>query len=277
MALLSINKSLETLMATAIEKLKSTPLPNGKFISIRPGSIARLLLAIINSEQAEFYKTLEKVHLMSFLSTAKEEYVDLLGELVQCKRNEGEDDKSYKHRISIQITVLETSNELAVRMAVLSVPGVQDAIINKFTHGAGSFSVFLITETGVVSENVINDCIKKIDETAAYGIKYTVSAPELVPVELGVKLIFLNGTKNTDTLKKEARKVIREYINSKTLKEPLVINEIIQRVMGISKDIYDLNIFKFRINNNPALTVNQDCRWNERFIESSTPNAIVVS
>lgn len=273
---LLIKKDLDTLMAITQERVESTVLPGGKRLTFSPGSINRLILAIINEIMSTYYERLEEVHLNSFLSTATKESIDLIGELVVCARNEGEEDNSYKLRISEQITALEAANELAIRMTILSVSGVQDVHMQPYTFGTGSFSAFIITEDAVVSEDVIAAIKEKVNDVIAYGTKYEITGPDLVPVEIGVKLILLNGAPAPDSIKFAVKDKLREYINSKNIGEELIINEIIEIVMSVSSSIYDMNIYQLAINNKAVLLANQQCRWNERFIESSKPNAISV-
>lgn len=275
MALL-LNKSLDDLMQTAMKRLGSIGNSSGETITTRPGGVARLLLAIISESLEEFYDTLQVSHLMSFLSTATDQGLDLLGGVLNCEREADELDETYKIRLSQQATSLEAANETAVRLATLSIPGVQDTKLTRFTHGTGSFSVFLITEGGVISEEIIGIAKEKIRDVAAYGIRYEVYAPTLVPVSLHFKIIFVANATDQDLIKEQAKEKVQEYINSREISETLIFNEVIESVMGISDDIYDMEVIHYSIKDRPVLNANQDCRWDERFIESSKPDAILV-
>ena len=273
---LYIQKDLNTLMATSLNNLKNTTLPDGTTLSATPGSVTRLLLAVINSQFEGYYNRLQEVHLQSFLSTATGEYLEMIGQLVNCTRNGQEDDTSYRTRISTRVTELERANELAVRMALLAVDGVQDVQLVSFTHGSGSFTAFIITNTAEPSESIISACEEALKEAAAYGIKYTVTGPDLVPVEIGIKLVLLDGTEAQADLIDKVRTNVREFINSRKIGGELIYNEIVEIVMSTSESIYDMEVFNYKVNEIPVLNANQKCRPNERFIESSKPGAINV-
>lgn len=273
---LKIAKSLNELMASALDRLQNTSLPNGKKLSSTPGSTTRLLLAVINAQLEEFYTKLEEVHLQSFVSTATEQGLDLIGDLVDCKRESGESDTNYRTRIKGRVTELERANELSVRMALLSVNGVQDVKLRKFTHGSGSFTAYIITDTAEPSIDIINACHEALEDVAAYGIKYRVEGPDLVPVILGVKLVLLDGTEAPLDLIEEVRDRLREFINSREIGAELIYNEIVEIVMSTSENIYDMEVVEYRINDVAVLNANQSCRPNERFIESNKPNSIYV-
>lgn len=275
MALL-IKKDLDTLMAISTARLDTVQLPNGYKMASSPGSANRLLLAVINEDFVSCYKKLEEIHIQSFLSTATEEGLDLVGQAMSCKRNADELDEPFRLRISQYATVLEAANELAIKMTLLAIPGIQDANMQAFTHGTGSFSAFIITEGAVVSEDIISECREQLKDVVAYGTKYEITGPDLVPVELGVKLILLSGALAPENITSAVRNKLKTYVNSKNIGEELIINEIIQTVMSVSEDIYDMSIYQFAVNNVAVLISNQSCRWNERFIESSKPNSIMV-
>lgn len=274
---LQLTKSLGDLMTVALARVQNMKLQDGRSLTANPGGVTRLLLAVINDSISDLYTELQESHLMSFLSTATEEGVDLVGAILNCTRADGEGDNEFKTRISRQATALEAANELAIRLAALSVNGVKDVKSTPFTHGTGSFSLFIITNQGTVTSETVEKVRASVDKVVAYGTKFIVSGPDLIGVELGIKLIFINNATNTEDTILKAKENLRQYINSKTLQESIIMNEIIETIMATSNDIYDMNIYHYAIDDVPVLTVNQDCRWNERFIESTKPDSIIVT
>lgn len=263
-------------MNVAIRRLESTVLENGKKLTSTPGSVSRLLLAVINAEMSTYYKRLEEVHLQSFISTATGECLELIGELVDCDREDDEDDTMYRFRISKGVTILEKANELCVISSLLAIEGIQDVKIVKHTYGSGSFTAFIITETASPSEAIIEECMQVLDENAAYGIKYSVEGPDLVPVEIGIKIIMTNNEDSPKEILEQCKEKVREFINSRGIGDELIFNEIVETVMSVSPNIYDMEIFQYRVDEMPVLNANQSCRKNQRFIESPKPNAILV-
>lgn len=273
---LHIKKNLHDLMISARKRLDNELTTKGKKVSMTPGSVVRLLIACINAELEEVYDTIEEAHLMSFLSTSSDEFLDMIGEIVNCKRD-GLVDSSYKKKISQQVTVLERANELAIRTAALSVPGVADIEMKPFTHGSGSFSIFVLSEQSAPIEGVIENCKEKVSEVVAYGTRFNVEGPVNIGIEIKIKVLLKNGVEDKEPIIEEVKNNVREYIDSLGLAEPFIINEVIQASMATSDDIHDIKIHELRVDNVRKLISNQSCKWNERFVESTLPGAIDIS
>jgi len=242
------------------------------------GSIARLFGQVIGEEVGTLYSTLQLNHLMAFLSTAEKEALDAIGFLLNCKRNDDED-AIYKDRISKQTQNLATSNKIAIELAGLSVAGVQDILMNPFTKGTGSFSVFIITSPGY-DQNTVLEAVKfAISETVAYGILFEVETPDLIEIELTVKLMFNTIASEADkiTAFTNAQKSLKKYIASRAIGEALIINEITEQVMSSHNNVLNYALISIKANGREMLKVDQIPRWNQRFIESSKPEAIKVS
>lgn len=274
---LHIVKDQATLMTRCTQAINNLSLPGGKFLSLTPGSTARLLLTIVNAELEALYEKLEEIHLNAFVSTAKAEYLDLIGGLLGCERTGSELDDDYRYRISNQVTILEKANMLSIRMALLQVDGVQDVKLVPYTHGSGSFTAFIVTNTSTPTEDILLRCEEAIAPVVAYGIKYNIEGPDLIPVQIGVKLVMEGSSEATQEVIDKVKDRLRIYINSKNIGEELIYNELIEIIMGASEDIYDMNIYDFKIDGLRVLNTNQRCRKNERFIESDLPDSITVS
>lgn len=273
-SLLFIDKSYEQLMEETIRELDKTYINHNS-----PGSIVRLLLSKVNYQIAEFYQMFKQEHSRGFLSKASEETLDLIGALVNCKRRPSESEEEYKYRISRATTNNEKANKIAVRLAALSVSGVKDVLFKEFSQGSGSFSVYVLTDNPTPSMQILKQVEQAIDEVKAFGIRVHVLAPKLKPVEMKVKLVF---DKNVTELEKrvvfeEARRKIRAYINSRHPGDTIEINELIKQIREINRNIMKIDFHVFTINGQAVYAVDQSSKWNERFIESESPNAITVS
>lgn len=270
--ILMLNKSFDDLQEKA--KAKLTELG----FSTDPGSIVKLLLGIINEEFAEAYEALTISHTQAFLSTATGEFLDGIGLLLSCKRYSEEEDEDYRYRISKQILTTATSNETSVRLAALSVQGVKDVVLRNYALGAGSFSALILTEDregDVVAVEQVRDAISKV---AGYGIKFEVESPRPVEVKIKIKLITKDTVSDMDRqdLKYLVSNSLKDYFNTRKIGEPIIINQITQRTMEVSKDIISYACEDFRVDRKLSVYVNQECRWNERFIVSPEPDAILI-
>lgn len=232
------------------------------------GSVARTFLEVLTEEFYEFYSELELSVTMGFVSTAAGRFLDMIGTLLDCARTVGETDENYRSRIVNQVYVVAGANLTAIRLKALSVEGVRDVIFREYSHGAGSFSCYVLTNDAQASRSVLNAVEAAINDTKAYGIYGEVRTPVLIPVELMVRLVFSTdaGSAEKTTIRQTAAKEIRNYIENMAMGEILVINELIQRIMETSTKVKDLDIYGMNINGQSRYITNVPIKWNEKLI-----------
>lgn len=247
-----------------------------KGFSTTPGSIAKLFADIINKNISDFYEKLTSEHILAFLTTSKDEYLDSIGLLVGCTRNENEKDNDYKKRISYQTVYMARANELSIRLAILNLDGIDDVVLKRYSHGPGSFTVIPITNDNSNSMfSLVSDEVYKV---VSCGERVIVKSPEFKYVKLDISLIM--STDVDDTIKQELSILvsdnIEKYINSMTLGSTLIINKLTEVIMGSSSKIINYACNNFTINNEKCLLINQGTMWDEKFIISPDEDSIVV-
>lgn len=271
--ILMLNKTFEDLRLKAEAELVKIG------FSIAPGAIAKLLLNIINAEIAGFYESLTVNHVQAFLSTATGDFLDAIGYLLNCRRLADEKDDDFRYRISKQILFTASANETAIRLAALSVPGIQDVVLKKFSYGSGSFTVLIITDKPVADASLVEAVRMNVDKVAGFGVKFDVTNPDLDVVKMKIQLSIKDSV--SDGVAQDIRYLVRDrlkdYLTSRHIGEPLIINEITQRIMEVNSDIVSYTCTDFRINNQLTVYVNQTCRWNERYMLSADPDAIIIA
>lgn len=243
------------------------------------GTISRLFMSIINKNVDSLYRVLTTNHLRAFLSTTDGNGIDAIGALLNCSRLSRESDEDYKYRVSQQCLVLASSNEVAVRLAVLCTEGVADTILKKYAMGAGTFSVIIVLEDGYNKEDVIANVKDSIDKTDAYGIKYNVITPTLTYIKFKMKLYIKDNVSDADaqTIRYDVQIALSDYISNLDIGEGIVIDQLTQAIMNVSDNIISHQCLEFKINGERALYVNQSCRWFERFALSTDVDNIVIS
>lgn len=270
-----MQKDLDQIMQETLDELK------GMSLDANPGSVTRLILNIMNQQINAFYETFTLNHAQAFVSKAKGSFLDQIGMLLNCQRlpEEAHDDDGYRFRITKQIQVVASANEMAVRLAALSVDGVQDVKMKRFTHGSGSFSVYVVSESPITPDFILQAVQQKIDEVESFGVRGVVFRPELLPVDMSVRLIFKKTVSDLERklAVAKAQETLKTYVNSRNVGEALSVALVKSELTNIHEGITDLIIYNFKVKNRPALPVNQTCAWNERFIESDKPNALMVS
>ena len=271
---LLLKKSMEDLMSLSMQRLQASPINE-----VGRGGVVRLILSIINENIEGFYEALEVNHARALLSTAEGSDIDVIGYMLSCKRNNGEADNDYKLRISEQVLSMAAANETAIRLAILSVPEVQDLVMKKFTMGTGSFSAFIVTSNAIPDPSILEKVRSNVEAVVGYGIKFDVSGSGLVYVEAKAKLMFKADTDlaTQQTCKAKAQQALKDYFNSRSIGESIIIDEITQRIMEVNDVILKYQLYELKINSKNVLNKDQDCKWNERFVESAKPNSILVS
>jgi len=147
-----------------------------------------------------------------------------------------ETNANYKFRIANRITEVENANDLAIRLAALSVPGVADIVFIPFHRGIGTFDIIIKAVTPTVSAGLISSVQAAVAGVASTGIVPRVRAP----VEVGVSLVGTLTYKRQLSTEEErdilnsATTNVTNYINSLDIAEEFIVQEILERVLSTS-------------------------------------------
>jgi uncharacterized phage protein gp47/JayE len=190
-----------------------------------------------------------------------------------------ESDANYKYRLMNATLAAEKANEIAIRLACLSTPGVADCIIRPYARGIGTFDVIVVPTEGIANATLIASVQAAIDDVKAVGITGTAIAPTVVPVDIEVKLIFVTGT--TDYEKETIRSSVKSSIEKYTVNIPIggtfVLNELRQQIMDVSPKIKDHVISCYYFREEPTFLGNVEIYWDEMFYPNpDSPEAIRV-
>jgi uncharacterized phage protein gp47/JayE len=236
--------------------------------NVDPGSVARTFLDVLSEEFYQFYSELDLSVTMGFVSTATGTYLNLIGQLLDCTRNAGETDDNYRARITNQVYVVAGANLTSIRLKALAVEGVKDLVFKQYTHGAGSFSCYVISESPQADRATLQAVQSVVDDTKAYGVYAEVLSPVLIPVELMVRLVFSSDATAAEkgTIRQNVSKALTDYANNLSMGESFILNEAIQQMMDVSPKIIDLDIYGLAVNNVQKFIGNLDCKWNERLL-----------
>lgn len=241
-----------------------------------PGSIAKLFADIITKYISEFYDDLVSIHMLSFLTTSSGKYLDMIGMLVNCYRQENESDNDYKVRISNQVEFLSKANELCIRLTALSVNGVNDIVLKKYSHGPGSFTIIPLTDN---YNKVLEDTLlTTVEKNASCGERVVIKEPILKEIKLDINLILSSGVDEriVQTTKVSVATAIDRYINSLRIGDSFIINQLTKAILSTSENIVNYSINSFKINNKECLLINQGCRWDEKFVISNDIDSLVI-
>lgn len=265
-------KTLEQLQQEALKRLESTPIKDSG-----PGSVVRLLLATVNSVLAEYYQQLQTVHLNSYVSTASGEFLDLLGELVHCRRYPNEPDDEYRYRIANQALADATANRTAIRLAALSVDGVKDVILHEYALGTGSCAVYVVADDPRQYDSILAAVRESIEDVRACGVRVEVLAPRLIPIGVTLALLFKGGTHEVDrqAAVSLAERAAASYLNSLYPGRPVVVADLVDTARA-SEVIAEVHVLRMTREGREVSVEDQHCRWNERFVEDGQAGVKVV-
>lgn len=177
-----------------------------------------------------------------------------------------ESDEEYRFRISRWVRSSAGRNEVAVRLAVLSAPGIADMIKEPFFAGAGSFRIIVIPTGNRVPIESIRLIYSNLSSVASDGTFYIVEEPRYIPVSISVRLVPVENSVITATDRNLAEQAILRYLGDIRPNDQLIINRIRTIVLSASNNIGDLRIQNLSINRRPRALTNFRLKRDELFV-----------
>jgi len=160
-----------------------------------------------------------------------------------------QNDDNYRYAIANAYSNAARANYASIRLAALSVPGVADVVRIPYLYGIGTSGLFVISESPIVSQGVINAVQVAVDNVKADSQAIIVSAPTYVAFKMNVVLQFTPATAagEKDQIVTGVTKNVINYVNNLLLGEEIVLNELRQVIQQTSENIYDHQITKLGV------------------------------
>lgn len=155
------------------------------------------------------------------------------------KGEDGETDTNYRFRISQQTTAAESANQTAIRLAILTTPGVADVVILRWFRGIGTFDALIKSVTPVLPTGLISAVEESVSKQTALGCVYRVRGP----VEIGFSMTGTLKLREKLSAQEESNIInavtsnVSDYVNGLDIDEDLIVNELVERVMSTSDKI----------------------------------------
>lgn len=259
----SIKKDKTVMLEDAIDRLKEkTDLDN-----FSAGSVIRSILEVVYDDIHEVREDLAFSVVKPLISSAEGQYLNEIGKLVDVDRLDGETDENYRYRITKHTEDKAKANELAIRLACLSVDGVADIITKDYVRGTGTFDIYVITEDPSTPSSVISEVQSVIDETQAKGVDGRAVKPTLKTVDFTVQYTFYGNASEEDkrNLKGKAKNALTEHLNNIPLGGELIIKKIINLLMEIDRQkIKNVELLKMFIDDKEVIIGDKSLYWDER-------------
>ena len=187
-------------------------------------------------------------------------------------------DDEYRYNIATSKIAIPT-NEVDVRRAALSVPGVRDVLFERHKFGNGTMHLIIDGVSPIISFGLIQAVTERVQQAASYGDNVYVDSPEYLGVQLTFYIQTEQGIENDDFLREAAKNVIIQYINDLPLGGEIIWNQIVARVIDIDgiTDFYP-NVFKYGKYNPVTKTnskqvilrfMNQRAKYNQKWYTDS--------
>jgi uncharacterized phage protein gp47/JayE len=155
---------------------------------------------------------------------------------------EEESDENYRFRIQQQAISGEAANFSALRLALLSIPGVSDVLRIRYPRGIGTSDWLIKAVTPEVPQSLIDTCQTVIDETQAEGTENLAKAPVTIGMELGFSVTYrsvLDDNSKTQ-IKNEIIRNITNYVNNLAIGEKPIIDQIKKTILNTDNRIESL-------------------------------------
>jgi uncharacterized phage protein gp47/JayE len=129
---------------------------------------------------------------------------------------DSESEASYKYRISKKIISAQGSNNTAMILAALSVPGVADVIVIPYEDGPGRFNVYIKSITPTVPDILIQSVQDSLDKIQASGCKGYARKPFEIGIEIDSNLIYSASVTTTAKVDIRSNAIISasRYLNN---------------------------------------------------------------
>lgn len=216
-----------------------------------PGSVARGLTEGLAEPAEGLYEAMNIVLRDTKLSTALGDALGHFGtmlrrprSLVVTKDEAGvsverlQNDDEYRVTLLGAFDALATSNEIAVQLEALLVPGIKEVKYERYTLGAGSFVAVPVTLAGFSYEEVVPALEMAFEKQVAQGIRYKIRTPRRK--YLNMRLLILGDAQaNAGS---QARQAVRQYIEELDPGEPFIWTEALTRMKSAATTIADLEL-----------------------------------
>jgi uncharacterized phage protein gp47/JayE len=143
-----------------------------------------------------------------------------------------EEDESFRYRIHLKLISPSGINEAALRSRILELPGIQDVVFKSF---AGGFYAYLYAISPVMAPSLLALANDRLAQFVAFPITGQALAPDLIGISLATTVALKPSVTNTeaDLVASAARAAAENYINNLGVGEPLILNQIADRILNV--------------------------------------------
>lgn len=144
--------------------------------------------------------------------------------------DEEEDDDRYRYRIINNRLTGEAANSTAIRLVILSTPGIADYRADPYKRGIGTVDIIVQSSTGYTSQDLIDQIQERIDTIAkAEGLHFYIRGPKEIGIQVYLTVTYKSGV--VGDIKRQNEELyltnLRNYLFSLGMGFELIINDLI--------------------------------------------------
>lgn len=178
-----------------------------------------------------------------------------------------ETDTDYRNRIISESRRQAGGTDLSLRMTSLAVNGVRNVQVINMPKGLGTVEVVVNAENHAASDEIVARVANALDKVRPVGVRLEVRSPDMIPLDVSVVVTTKVGTVALDAeIIQRVKNAILRYINTLSVGDPFVYNQMVSDVMGSMDDLRDVSFDSLRMNGSPIIRKNYTPKRNEHII-----------
>ena len=147
-----------------------------------------------------------------------------------------EGDSLYRYRLQNALTIAESSNSTAIRLAVLSVPGVRNVTMLDMASGVGTATLMIETDGESASPEVLTAVHRAVSNIKALGTKITIIEPDNVGLDLSISVTVSNSLRLGEVAR-AIRSEVARFVGEVPIGATVSLNMLSAIIVGAHPDI----------------------------------------
>ena len=150
-----------------------------------------------------------------------------------------ENDTNYRYRLSNKITDAEAGNEIALRLAALSVPGVADVLMKQHYRGIGTWGIIIKSIAPTASLSLIENARERILKKASFGSVDFVRGQKETGFSMKTRVWYRKKLSDDehDDIEDAMEDIIINHVDNLDLGESLFLDRLISELYDVSTAI----------------------------------------
>lgn len=150
-----------------------------------------------------------------------------------------ESDSNFRFRIVNRALEAEAGNATAIRLAILSTPGIADVLLLRHYRGIGTWGAILKSVTPTVSQELIDNVTSNVFSATSFGHMSFIRKPKETGVTMRLTVHYSDRL-DDDALQEtedSLEEAITDHINNLDLGEELLVNRMVAELFAVDDNI----------------------------------------